>query len=319
MTDYQVSRLGAEHAQAIVDCFERVYGGSYANELFHDAAALAQALAGGRIGSVGAIGPDGRLLGHMAMTVHPQAVHVELGNTVVDPAARGGGLAWQIGAALSDWCRELGYRGFLHYPTTDHHIMQRRSVARGFETGLMLGYIPAETDGRVRPRSGILRQAATIVFEAYEPGVAAECFVPGRYAGLIESLALPTGLARTWRSPAARGGAVSRVESLRLSRRGLVRLDVVRCGLDLETALCALADDPLPCRQVDFRMDDPAIGAGVETAAALGFRFCGWLPGFRQSDVLRLQRPDEAATDLTPRLENPVARRLLNHYLGEAR
>jgi GNAT superfamily N-acetyltransferase len=319
MTDYQVSRLGAEHAQAIVDCFDRVYGGSYANELFHDAGALAEALASGRLGSVGAIGRDGRVFGHMAMTVHPEAVHVELGNTAVDPAARGGGLAWQIGAALSVWCRELGYRGFLHYPTTDHHIMQRRSVERGFETGLMLGYIPAETDGRVRPRSTTLRQAATIVYEGYEPGAAAEGFVPERYAGLIEALAAPTGLSRTWRSPAARGGDVSRVDSLLFARRGLARLDVVRCGLDLEAALGVLADNPLPCRQVDFRMDDPAIGAGVETAVALGFRFCGWLPGYRQSDVLRLQRLDDAVTDLAPPLENPVARTLLNRYLTEAR
>ena len=79
---------------------------------------------------------------------------VELGNTVVDPAARGGGLAWKVGAELSSWCRELGYQGFLHYPTTDHHIMQRQSVKAGFETGLMLGYIPAETHGQVGEAGG---------------------------------------------------------------------------------------------------------------------------------------------------------------------
>ena len=118
-----IRRLGPEDASAIVDCFRRVYGESYANELFYDPAELALAMRKGSVGSVGAIDTDGAVLGHMAMSVRPQASVVELGNTVVDPSARGGGLAWKVGAELSAWCRELGYQGFLHYPTTDHHIM----------------------------------------------------------------------------------------------------------------------------------------------------------------------------------------------------
>ncbi|MGE0625546.1 MAG: GNAT family N-acetyltransferase [Pseudomonadales bacterium] len=286
MTDDQISRLTAAQAPEIVDCFRRVYGESYANELFYDEARLSAALAEGRIGSVGAVGPDGRIRGHMAMTVHPDAVFVELGNTVVDPEARGGGLAWRIGAELSAWCRELGYRGFLHYPTTDHHIMQRRSVERGFETGLMLGYIPADTDGKVRSRAVPLRQAATIVYEPYEAGAAAECFAPARYAALLEALAAPTGLPRTWRPATAGGGQPGLTELLRYPKRGLARLDVVRCGAGLDTALGGLAEYASPCRQVDFRLDDPGIDRGVE---------------------------------LAPALENPVARRLLNDYLRGTR
>lgn len=321
MTAHQISRLDAKHAPAIVDCFRRVYGESYANELFYDAAALAAALREGRIGSVGAVGPDGRVYAHMAMTAHPDAVFVELGNTVVDPEVRGGGLAWQVGAELSAWCRALGYRGFLHYPTTDHHIMQRRSVERGFETGLMLGYIPAGTDGGVRARHDSLRRAATIVYEAYAPASdghealpPAPCFVPERFAALVESLATPTGLPRAWKSATSRGARRGPMQMLHFSRRALARLDVVRCGRDLDPALHALAEDPSPCLQVDFRMDDPAINRGVEAAVAVGFRFCGWLPGYRNSDVLRLQRVDEERTDLAPGLENPVARTLLNHF-----
>ena len=174
----EIIRLEPADAPAIVRCFQRVYGDTYANELFYDADALAAAIESGRIGSVGAVDANRRVLGHMAMTVHPGAPVVEQGNTVVDPDARGQGLAWKVGAELSNWSRELGFQGFLHYPTADHHIMQRQSVKGGFEVGVMLGYIPRETDGAVRAEASGRRQAATIVYQPYETGAPATCFLP---------------------------------------------------------------------------------------------------------------------------------------------
>jgi GNAT superfamily N-acetyltransferase len=313
-----IRRLGPEDASAIVDCFRRVYGESYANELFYDPAELALAMRKGSVGSVGAIDTDGAVLGHMAMSVRPQASVVELGNTVVDPSARGGGLAWKVGAELSAWCRELGYQGFLHYPTTDHHIMQRQSVKAGFETGLMLGYIPAETHGQVSERdldSG-KRQAATIVYEPYGPGAPFEGYVPVAYADLLNELAAPTGLSRRWQDSTAEAAGDGEWQLQQFERRGLCRLEVRSVGRTLTGGLQRIEHSDAPCRQIDFNLADPAVGEGVKTALARGFRFCGWLPGFRSGDVLRMQRLLEAETDLAPALENPQARRLLQVYLS---
>lgn len=323
-----VRRLTPEDAQAIVDCFTRVYGNSYANELFYDAAGLADAMRRGTIGCVGAVGPmkgsDAAdvLLGHMAMTVAPAASVVELGNTVVDPAARGEGLAWQVGAELSAWCRELGYQGFLHYPTTDHHIMQRQSVQAGYETGLMLGYIPAQTHGQVRGRDrgrapARKRQAATIVYEPYTAGAPFEGYLPARYADLLSELILPTGLTRHWQISRHRADGPGEVRSRRFLKRGLDRLEVSAVGRTLDTALQAIEDSAAPCLQIDFNLGDPAVGDGVQLACARGFRFCGWLPGLCGADVLRLQKLEQAQTDLEPDLENPVARRLLEFHRAE--
>ena len=108
MSETSIRRLTPNDARAIVACFERVYGHTYANEIFYDASTLRSALLDGRIGSVGAV-KDGSIVAHMAMTVHSsESMYIELGNTVVDPTARGEGLAWQVGAALTDWCIELG-------------------------------------------------------------------------------------------------------------------------------------------------------------------------------------------------------------------
>ncbi len=315
-----IRRLQPEDAAAIVSCFRRVYGDSYANELFYDVAALTEALQEGRVGCVGAIDADGTVLGHMAMTVHPEASVIELGNTVVDPAARGGGLAWKVGAELSIWSRELGYQGFLHYPTTDHHIMQRQSVKAGFETGLMLGYIPAETHGQVGEDEAALRkrQAATIVYEPYAPGAAFEGYLPDDYAELLQAMVLPTELPRSWQAPASAVPSVARFELRSHLKRGLSRLSVAVAGETLAEGLDALDASQAPCQQIDFRLGDSAVGSGVRAARARGFRFCGWLPGFRAGDVLRLQRLRDLDTDLAPKLENPTARRLLACYLDDA-
>ena len=310
----KIRRLIPKDADAIVDCFRRVYGESYANELFYDPARLSTAMAEGRIGSVGAEA-GGRLLGHMAMTVHPGARHVELGNTVVDPGARGHGLAWQVGAELKAWCVALGYRGYLHYPTTAHHVMQRQSVRNGFETGLMLGYIPTQTDGHTGVRDGG-RQAATIVYEALaEPGAmqaSQSCYLPEDAADLVRDLARPTGLGRRWRVPVQPTAGRSQTHLTEHRKRGLARLTVARVGADLADRLQAFQQIGQPCRQIDFRMDDRGIGAGVAQARGAGFWFCGWLPGYASTDVLRLQQVDRAATEMAPNLVNPVAQGLLN-------
>jgi GNAT superfamily N-acetyltransferase len=317
-----IRRLDPGDAPRVVDCFRRAYGDSYANELFYDATRLAERMGSGQVGCVGAVTGSGTVLGHMAMTRHPEATSVELGNTVVDPAARGQGLAWRIGAALTGWSVELGYRGYLHYPTTDHHVMQRQSVKAGFEVGLMLGYIPAETRAGMADHERHGRQAATIVYQALSPDApepALPVYLPAYGAELVRAFARDIGLARDWRTPEAAAIASSVITTARFEKRGLLRISVARVGADLRAQLeAALAPDhpasaarSWPCRQVDFSMADCAVDDGVEAARRLGFRFCGWLPGFASADVFRMQRADPSQTDLNPDLVNPVARALL--------
>jgi hypothetical protein len=311
----QISRLQPGDASAIVACFRNVYGDSYANGLFYDPRALAQAMEAGWLKSVGALTADRQVLGHMAMTVHSGAAVVEQGNTVVDPAVRGRGLAWKVGAGLSAWARELDFQGFLHYPTADHHIMQRHSVEAGFEVGLMLGYIPAETDGAVRSVASRRRQAATIVYQPYRTGDAAILYLPEYAADEIREFASATRLPRTWQAPPDAAGGPVEATSERFDRRGLERLRVAKAGDGLDARLAALEENGAPCRQIDFAMSDPGIGIGVGLALDAGFRFCGWLPGFTDTDIFRVQKVDPGQTEFEPDLVNPVARSLLRLIL----
>ena len=140
-----IKRLTASDAEKIAQCVRGVYGQNYAHELFYDLPRLTVALETGDIMSVGALNDAGEVIAHMVMTHRGADSTPELGSTVVTSSARGGGIAWKVGAELISWCKELGFSGFLHYPTTEHHIMQRQSVNQGFVTGVMLGYIPVGT------------------------------------------------------------------------------------------------------------------------------------------------------------------------------
>ena len=316
MSDFSIERLTPQHAAAISDCFRRVYGETYANELFYDLPALATALEEGRLCSVGALTDTGGVMAHMAMVCHPGARFAELGNTVVDPAARGGGLAWKVGDELARWCIEAGYPAYLHYPTTDHHIMQRRSVERGFETGLMLGYIPAETDGQVNADKAPLRSASTVVYNPFSESPADTLHAPGRYRAVLEGLAEQCRLERSWQTSNAPAAGTTDLNEQTFGKRGLRRYEVTRIGSDVESWCAALATD-LPCEQLDLPMEDPALEVAVEAAIAAGFVFCAWMPGYRARDVLRLQRVATDATDLAPAVVNPVAQALLEQIREE--
>lgn len=310
----EVQRLSPDNAEAVVDCFRRVYGDSYANGLFYDSQTLADAMTNGRIYSVGAF-RESTLVAHMAMTIpHPDALTAELGNTVVDPSARGGGLAWQVGDELTRWCRSLGYAGFLHYPTTDHHIMQRQSIKAGYETGLMLGYIPAQTDGGVRDQTSTLRQAATVVYQPLARSQPLNVYCPSPYQAQLTDYAKQIGLPRTWLGGTSAGAQLPTEASLTtFPRRGLARLHISRVGDDFEALLenFLARQRDLPCLQLDVCMDDTNIGEAAQCAARCGFLFCAWLPGFTHTDVLRLQKVDLAQTEFNPQVVNPTARALL--------
>lgn len=315
--DFTIKRLTEANAGDIADCVFRVYGDTYAHEVFYDVDALGRALGAGTLNSVGAFNSAGKLMGHMAMSLRGSGTMPELGNTLVDPEARGAGLAWEIGKELTNWCRELGHYGFLHYPTTEHHIMQRQAAKQGFETGLMLGYIPTEP-----------RAAATIVFEPFKGVETGEqdIMVPGEYCELIVELANECSLPRRIIVSEASSGLDQTAsaddghhgyEQTVYQKRSLARLTVDQNRGSLGKAIESLVATNRPCLQIDFLMSSPDIANSTALAKRLGFSFCGWLPGFLGVDVLRLQKCAVDQTDFSPELVNPRAKAMLNEFRGQ--
>jgi predicted GNAT family acetyltransferase len=324
MTDVITIRpLAVADAAQLTACFQRCYGDSYVAAFFYDPAAIQARARDGRLQSVVAVTNAGEIVGHMAlMRRHPEALTVEAGNTVVDPRFRGHGLAGRLGAALFGACRDGGAIGFPHYPTTAHPIMQKLAVqGGGVETGLMLAYIPADTDYRdLGGTSASGRLAVVVVYQPLAAAPAREVFLPPRFASLLGTLYARAGLARTARTPGATFVAsATRLRSTFDPARGLLHVDVERGGADAgERIREATAGAAAVITHVDLPLSDPATPAVVEALRADGFFFCALLPEFAASDVLRLQRlTDPAEPRVLPELVHAEARAILDAALAD--
>lgn len=291
----EVRELTVTDAAGLIDCFERCYGKSYANELFYDRRLLESAIGEGQLRSVVAV-DDGVLVGHTGLTIrHPTALVPEAGNTVVDPAMRGRGLLGELGGALRELAIRDGFVGYIHYPTTAHEIMQKAATSgAGRETGIMLDYVPAETEYRDIDQPGG-RIAATIVYQPLAAAPAAKIFAPKRYQRLIGSLAGSLELDRGFLAsdtPLEPGGDVTvRTHA----KRGVNHISVTASGEDVVPAVNDVEAAPLT--MIDLPMDTSGLDIMVERLVLDGFRYCGWLPGFAGCDVLRLQKLDFEAVD----------------------
>ncbi len=84
-----------------------------------------------------------------------------------------------------------------------------------------------------------------------------------------------------------------------------------KTGQNLAAEIERCKEVPAACYQIDFSMADAGIETGISVARERGYFFCSWLPGFGRSDVARLQKIDETATDRFPELVNPFAQSLL--------
>ena len=342
---FHIRRLEPDDASSLVRCFERCYGKTYPNGDFYDAQQLRDRIETGTLRSVVAIDSTGEVVGHTGLTVRQpapteiareaqlrQARAAIAGNTVVDPDFRGRGVLRNLGTALQELTLSDGFVGYVHYPTTAHTIMQRRSVERnGVETGLLLAYIPDTTNyGELAEpdEEGRGRLAVTVVYQPFTRAPLRKVYLPDCYAERVQAMYREVNLKRL-RLP-KNDRELPTTSNLLLDmdrRRDLLRMQIETIGVDLGEQIDTLLEtypssDSAPAIvHVDLALDDPGTEIAVETLQARGFFYGGLLPELAHTDVLRMQRlhalppgPDPFAVLLS----NPGAQRLLIQLREEA-
>ena len=318
-----IRRLVASDAEKLTECFRRCYGESYVAGFFYDPDAIRARVAADAIYSVVAVTESGDIVGHMAMTKrHTDALTVELGNTIVDPGYRGQNIAPRLGAALFEACREGGYIGFHHYPTTAHTIMQKLAVdAGGVETGVMLAYIPADTDYKaLAGKSARGRLAVVTVYQPLAAAPARDVYLPNRFEPMMRDIYRRAGLERRVRSPNGAGlPDVTEMGSTYDVARSLLRIEVLHAGADIAERAAALIDEHRPeVAHVDLLLSDGGAPRAVELLRTRDFLFCALLPEFSSGDVLRLQHLDASAEQaVQPELAYADARAILDIALRD--
>ena len=295
------------------DCIRRCYGNDYANRLMYEPTVLAEQLSSQAYRGVVAVrGTD--IVGHIGYNFPtPSATVVEAGTTVVDPACRGAGLLSQLAQALRENIIADRAVGFLHYPTTAHTVMQKASLkSGGWETGIMLAYLPPEARDLAIGGSGEDRLAVTVVYQPLAEAPARALFLPDRYGSLIMDFAERLHLCRTSTGNHSNPTGATRLRQVtdKHSRRDSFIVD--RIGDDLvERINSAIEVSDAEVDHVDLSIDQPEVHHAVEHLRKLGFAFCAWLPGWNESDVLRLQFLRRPTTgELHPNLHSSAAGQL---------
>lgn len=320
---YEIRDLVPSDAPSLARCFRRAYGDSYPVASFYDAEATATRLSTGELRSVGAVDAEGEVVAHTALRVQTDgAIVVEAGNTIVDPGWRKQGLLAELGVALGMRCARDGFAGFVHYPTTAHATMQHASVRDGgVEVGVMIGYVPAETDYRELDRAPG-RLAATIAYQPTGSGPALTSHLPERYRPILAGLFDRAGLERQLR-PSDAGAVEALSHRTRLGAsltpsEGVMRIELQAAGRDLAEALAELAGHQQAVTLLDISLTCPGSGWVAEVAAAQGYVFSGLLPGFGSGDVLRLQKLDALEPgDLKVTVANEGARDIADWIAAE--
>ena len=308
--DITIRTIEPADAARLSACIRGCYGASYPKRVMYDPAAMAeQVRARVYCGVVAAAG--GEIVGHIGYNrPNPAATVVEAGTTVVDARHRGAGLMGRLASVLRESIIADDASGFVHYPTTAHTVMQKASLqSGGCEIGVMLAYLPPEARDLTIGGSGEDRLAVTVVYEPLVEAPAREIFLPARYHDLIGNFAAHLQLRRTFSCIRTEPAGKTNLRRTTEMNGNLERLTARTIGCDFADVVLSAADNSgASLIHVDLAMNQPEIEHAVEAALAAGFAFSAWLPGWNESDVLRLQLvKNPTLNELHPSLYSPAA------------
>ena len=143
---YNIAAFSTADSLLLPDLFRKIYGEHYLAGEVYDPAHYIQANETGDAISIVARGPDGLPVGHVALVASaPYRGVREVGQGVVDPACRGGGiLNGMIDEAIVQADRDPQVCG-LYGASLTNHTFSQRSVWRAefVDVGFEIGFVPA--------------------------------------------------------------------------------------------------------------------------------------------------------------------------------
>lgn len=308
--EISIREMQPTDAAGLTRCIRRCYGDSYPKRAMYDAASLAEQVhAGSYNGVVATDGAD--IVGHIGYSrANAAATVVEAGTTVVDADYRGAGLMGRLATVLRHCIIADQAVGFVHFPTTAHPVMQKASLqSGGCETGVMLAYLPAKARDLLIGGNGDDRLAVTVVYQPLTEAPAQAIFLPDRYSDLVTSFASHLKLRRTSVRGSAKPSGKTKIRIATDAYRKLERLTAAHIGKDFaDVVVSASGNSAATTIHVDLMMNQPELHKAVEDLRKAGFAFAAWLPGWNESDVLRLQLLKNLTIgELHPALHSPEA------------
>ena len=166
------------------------YTYSYYKSLFYYPKKIRELNASGEIASVVAETREGKIVGHFALIMIPDANIAEIGVAVVHPDYKGKGIMNAMLDRIQQRARELALDAIFGEALMLHPFSQRANLKHGFgESALLLGVVPntvSLTDpNAVRTEK---RAAVLIGFKILNGATSRKIFMPHRYGDLIRTI-----------------------------------------------------------------------------------------------------------------------------------
>jgi serine/threonine-protein kinase RsbW len=291
-----VRLLVSEEAPLLVQLIRNCYGDTYIDPKFYDEQVVSDLLRSARLHSIGAFDENGRLVGHMGISLRPQpGITADAGMTLVDPEFRGRRIALRVAAGLAKQSMALGLIGVHDYPVTVHAATQRIGAGFGVDTGLMLANLPGDVrfEEMETPAPGE-RTSSLIRWLPFGLAPERSVYLPDRHRLQIEALYAAAFLSRSTQAGTTHLEEVpSELERSYDARRQTLRIAVVRAGDDLVERLDSERRQAVELggliAHVDLPLGQPTTPVASEALREIAFSFAGVLPEYRDGDVLRLQ------------------------------
>jgi hypothetical protein len=324
----QIRFLGPDEGHILTDAIRAAYGDSYDDEWVYDALEIRSRIAGGRLVSAVAEGPDGEMLCHCAMSLRGASARTaHAGQAVTMPAARGHHLFTAVKSALADEAKRRGLAGIYSEATAAHPYSQRANIDLGaHETGYLLGWIPATVSNDAALSQGH-RQSAALFYLRTNVTEPRPVYVPERHRDVVHQTISLCGLHARLAQPPGRDRRVGRsvVHTQVVASHNLAILNVAEPGPDLADVVNAargrLFGEGLAALYVDLPLDLPGTAHVGEHLEALGVSYSGLFPNSRtHGDVLRMQSLNGVAINASDvSVASDHGQMLLDYVLADLR
>ncbi len=296
---FSVGQFNPDDAMGIVQLFQAVYGNDYPIRVYYDPAALIVANAEGRIHSIVARNPSGKVIGmtNLFLSKNNKSLY-EWGAGLVHMEYRNAG----VNAHLADFLHNTfvpqypAIEGLYGEAVCNHVHLQKMVTIHGYvEVAIELALMPKDAFSREHSADG--RVATLTGFRCYRPKLH-RIFPPPAYETMLRRI---YGRLDDKRDMAVAKGTFpagqSTIAELSIFDSAQVaRITVSASGDDFTERLSDLEDKARVQKAVVFQvflnLMEPWIGEAVDILRSRGYFFGGAMPRWFDGDGLLMQKLD---------------------------
>lgn len=325
---FTIRPLRSDEGNELQRCIYRVYGYTYAEDLYYPERIRERIESGIQVSFV-AVTETGEFMGHQAyVKSSPDARVADIAIGIVDPRFRGGGLFSKLKSKAIEHAREQGLYGFYGEAVTAHPRSQKVNIGLGArETGVMLGYVPQNVTFKSLAEHHAGRQPTLMIYNRLNPEPDRTVYPPARHRDVIRRIYENASFHRVLGEPESASGASPEPTRCAVNVNvdlGLAFMRIASFGGDFRTEVHAnlrqLCQRKIESIFIDLPLSRPETAIHCQALEDMGFCFAGLVPEFADGDVLRLQY----LNNVTLELENVVlvtdfGRELYAYCLAEYR